>query len=73
MDKAGIPFLSASELSELIRKREVSPVEAVEAYLERIDRLDGKLYTYLTVCRDEALRAAFELIAGDLTNLRLSR
>ena len=60
MDKSGIPFLSASELSELIRKREVSPVEAVEAYLERIDRLDGKLHTYLTVCRDEALRAARE-------------
>ena len=60
MDKAGIPFLSASELSELIKKREVSPVEAAEAYLERIEALNGKLHAYLTVCGDEALRAARE-------------
>ena len=60
MEKADIPFLSATELSEVISKREVSPVEAVEAYLERIDSLDSKLYAYLTVCRDEALQAARE-------------
>ncbi len=58
MDKADIPFLPASQLSQLIHDRTVSPVEAVEAYLDRIDRLNGKLYAYLTVCRDEALAAA---------------
>lgn len=60
MEKADIPFLSAFALSEVIRKREVSPIEAVEAYLDRIDLLDNKLYAYLTVCRDEALQAAHE-------------
>ena len=30
-------------------------------------------YLYFDSPSDEALRAAFELIAGDLTNLRLSR
>jgi len=40
MIKAEIPFLSVAELSELIRKKEVSPVEATEAYLDRIDALD---------------------------------
>ena len=60
MGKADIPFLSASQLSEHIKNRTVSPVEVVEAYLERIDRLDSKLYAYLTVCRDEALQAARE-------------
>lgn len=60
MDKADIPFLSASQLSDLIKNREVSSVEAVEAYLDRIDSLNGKLYAYLTVCRDEALQAARE-------------
>ena len=60
MEKAEIPFLSASELSAVIKKREVSPVEAVEAYLERIDQLDGKLHAYMTVCGDEALQAAQE-------------
>ena len=38
MDKSDVPFLSASELSELIKNRTVSPVEAVEAYLDRIDK-----------------------------------
>ena len=60
MDKADIPFLAATELSGLIEKKEVSPVEAVEAFLERIDRVDGKLNSYVTVCRDEALQAARE-------------
>ena len=63
MDKADIPFLSASQLSDLIKKREVSSVEAVEAYLDRIDSLNDKLFAYLTVCRDEALQAAQRLVA----------
>ena len=58
MDRPDIPFLSAAQLSELIASREVSPVEAVEAYLERIDEVDGTLNSYITVCRDEALQAA---------------
>ena len=58
MDKQDIPFLSASELSRLIEKKEVSPVEAIEAYLQRIEDLDFKFNSYLTVCRDQALQAA---------------
>ena len=58
MDRTDIPYISATELGELIRKREVSPIEAVEAYLERIESLNGKLNAFLTVCRDEALEAA---------------
>ena len=60
MEKADIPFLSASELSRLIERREVSPVEATEAYLDRIDEVDFKFNSYLTVCRKEALHAAHE-------------
>ncbi len=60
MEKAEIPFRSASELAGLIKGREVSPVEAVGAYLDRIEALNPKLHTYLTVCRDEALQAARE-------------
>ena len=58
MDKADIPFLPASQLSRLIHDRTVSPVEAVEAYLDRIDELNPRLHAYLTVCRDEATAAA---------------
>ena len=62
MDKADIPFLSVAQLSELIKDRTVSPVEAVEAYLDRIDSLNSKLFAYLTVTRDQALQAARESV-----------
>ena len=60
MDKKDIPFLTVAELGRLIRGKDVSPVEATEAYLDRIDDLDFKFNAYLTVCRREALRAARE-------------
>jgi aspartyl-tRNA(Asn)/glutamyl-tRNA(Gln) amidotransferase subunit A len=60
MNRADIPFLSAAALGELIRKKDISPVEAATAYLDRIDAVDGKLHSYITVCRDEALQAARE-------------
>ncbi len=60
MNKSDIPFLPACELASLIKGREVSPVDAVEAYLDRIEALNDNLHAYLTVCRDEALQAARE-------------
>ena len=60
MDHNEIPFLSVSQLAALIKDRSLSPVEVVESYLGRIDSLNGRLYAYLTVCRDEALQAARE-------------
>ncbi|MDP6549510.1 MAG: amidase [Dehalococcoidia bacterium] len=68
MKKAQLPFLSATELAALIKSREVSPVEAAEAFLDRIDQIDGQLNSYITVCRDEALaearRAETEIAGG---------
>jgi aspartyl-tRNA(Asn)/glutamyl-tRNA(Gln) amidotransferase subunit A len=60
MNKADIPFLSAAALGDLIRKKEISAVEASVAYLDRIDAVDDQLHSYITVCRDEALQAARE-------------
>ncbi|HIM38137.1 MAG TPA: amidase [Dehalococcoidia bacterium] len=60
MDKQDIPFLTASQLSRLIASKEISPVEATEAYLDRIEQLDGKLNSYITVTRDRALDSARE-------------
>ena len=60
MDKEDIPFLSVMELSQLIGAKEVSPVEATEAYLDRIDDLDFKFNAYLTILRKGALQAARE-------------
>ncbi len=58
MNKQDIPFLPATELASQIRERKISPVEAVEAYLERIEQVDPKLNAYITILRDEALKAA---------------
>src|SRR5919109_3708205 len=58
MERPQLPFLPVTELAKLIAKHEISPVEVVEAYLERIERLDARLNAFLTVCRDEALQAA---------------
>ena len=56
-----IPFLSASATAAAIRAKDVSSVEVVQAYLDRIDRLDPTLKAYITVCREEALTAASQL------------
>lgn len=58
MSPHDIPWLSAAETAVAIKTKQVSPVEVVQAYLERIERLDGQLHAYITVLRDEALAAA---------------
>ncbi|MFZ0889253.1 MAG: amidase [Candidatus Binataceae bacterium] len=50
--------LDVASLSSKIRSREVSPVEVTEAYLGRIEELDAKLRTYITVTADLARAAA---------------
>jgi amidase len=47
-------FRPASELAELVRLKKVSPVELVDAYAERIERLNPRLNAYLTLTLDEA-------------------
>src|SRR2546430_11625853 len=49
---------SVTELSRMILTKEVSPVEVVRAFLERVTALDGKLKAFITVCADAALEAA---------------
>ena len=54
MIETDIAFAPATELKDLIARKEVSPVEVTELYLSRIDALDSQLNSYLTVTRDEA-------------------
>jgi Asp-tRNA(Asn)/Glu-tRNA(Gln) amidotransferase A subunit family amidase len=51
-------WLSATDLAAQIRRRKISPVEVVDAVLDRIERLNGHLNAYVTVTADEARRAA---------------
>ena len=53
-----LAFAPALELAARVRARDVSPVELVELYLERIDRLDPQLNAYVTVDAEGALAAA---------------
>jgi len=61
-------FLTIAEAGALIARRELSPVELVQSRLTRIERLDGKLHSFIRVLGDEALAAArsaeAEIIAG---------
>lgn len=61
-------FAGVRELSERLRKRELSPVELAQAYLDRIDNVGAQLGAWATVTRDLALaqakRAEQELAAG---------
>ena len=47
-----------------MRERELSPVEVVDAYLERIEAIDSKVRAYITVCGDEARAQAREAEAA---------
>ena len=58
MDKKELPFLTASQLSNLIETKEVSPVEATEAYLDRIEEVDPKLNSYITITGEQAVESA---------------
>ena len=51
-------LLSATELSAAISSRELSPVEATEAFLTRIAAQDQQLHAYIAVYADDARQAA---------------
>ncbi len=53
-----LAFLPATEQARLVRAREVSSVELVRLYLERIERLDPQLNCFVTICGEEALAEA---------------
>ena len=60
MDLHDVPYLSIAQLSELIRAKEISSLEATNAYLNRISRIDGILNSYITVTHEEARKSAVE-------------
>jgi aspartyl-tRNA(Asn)/glutamyl-tRNA(Gln) amidotransferase subunit A len=59
-----LAFTSAAELAALIARRAVSPVELVDAVLDRIERSQPALNAFITVRADEARAAAREAEAA---------
>jgi aspartyl-tRNA(Asn)/glutamyl-tRNA(Gln) amidotransferase subunit A len=58
MDSVDICYQSATELAGLIQRRELSPVEIVEAHLARIEATEPVLNSFITLLPDAARRAA---------------
>jgi aspartyl-tRNA(Asn)/glutamyl-tRNA(Gln) amidotransferase subunit A len=69
MNPSDIPFMSATELGAAIGTKDITPLEAVDAYLARISDVGPKLNAYITVCvdeaREEARRAGEEIARGE--------
>src|SRR4051794_26006033 len=61
--------LSIAQAAEAIAGHELSPVALTEAYLRRIERVDGAINAYITVTADRAMadakRAETEISAGN--------
>ncbi|MEA5619390.1 amidase [Cronbergia sp. UHCC 0137] len=58
MNKIDLAFTPALELAQLIRNKEVSPLDLVEIYLDRIERLNPQLGSYFTVTAERAIAEA---------------
>ena len=68
MSNAELHYKPITEQAAMLRAGELSPLELTQAYLDRIDALDGELGAYITVMADHALaqarQAEAELQAG---------
>jgi amidase len=53
-----VPFANITELAEAYKSRKLSPVEVTRQILERIERLDPSLHSYVTVTPEIALEQA---------------
>lgn len=58
MTKLEVKSASITSLSELIGKREISPVEVINAFLERIEAVQKRINAFITVLDGEAREAA---------------
>ncbi len=67
-----LAFTPALEQARLVRTKEVSPVDLVELYLQRIQQLDGQLGAYVTVMAEQAIadaRAKSEIVTQNSSEL----
>jgi amidase len=63
-----VPFASITELGEAYKSKSISPVEVTQQMLDRIERLDPALRSYVTVtpeiALDQARKAEEEIASG---------
>ena len=58
MSRPDLPALSVAELQSLLRRREISPREVLDALGARIADVDGKIDAYLSIDFEAAAREA---------------
>ena len=63
-----LAFSSISSLKKLISNKEISPVELVNMFVERIEKYNPKLNAYLAVSAEKALVAAKKTESSVLKN-----
>lgn len=63
-----LAYLSATELSKMIQSRTLSPVELTEHFINRIEKMDPLLRTYISplpdVARQQAKKAESDIMRG---------
>ena len=69
MSNQELHYLTIAELAPLLRDKKVSPVELLQAFLERIHALDGTFHSFITLMEESAVREAEQseraLASGD--------
>jgi aspartyl-tRNA(Asn)/glutamyl-tRNA(Gln) amidotransferase subunit A len=58
MTPTELPYLSIAQASSGLRRKEFSPVELAQAFLKRIESMDGILHSFITITADSALEQA---------------
>ena len=68
MEASELCYTSLRGLATLLQRQEVSPVEATQAVVDRVEKFDRQLNSVITLLRDEALTQAHaaeqEILAG---------
>ena len=69
IDNNNLTFSNIKELSSLIKSKEISPVELIDGFIDKIERLNPLLSAFITVTHESARQAAREaeaaIINGD--------
>jgi len=70
---AELTFLPATRMAELVRRKQVSPVELVRLHLERAERLQPKLNAFVVLDHERAIARAREAEAAVMRGEQLGR
>jgi aspartyl-tRNA(Asn)/glutamyl-tRNA(Gln) amidotransferase subunit A len=57
-DRPNLTQLDLNEVSQLVRRKKISPIQLAQECLNRIERLNGKLNAFITVTAESALAEA---------------